>query len=97
MESDKTSNKDMIEESPLSRARHQPQEKGMEQLTFEMCQIGVRHIICLNNDKLTLAPLQSKKRGGKKMLKYLCSSSDLSLGPEQQFAYYVPEKPSGGI
>lgn len=31
------------------------------------------------------------------MLKYLCSSSDLSLGAEQQFAYYVPEKPSGGI
>lgn len=34
----------------------------MEQLTFKMCQIGVRHIICLNNDKLTLAPLQSKKK-----------------------------------
>lgn len=85
-------------ESPLSRAHHQPQEKGTEQLTFKMCQIGVRHIICLNNDKLTLAPLQSnKKRGKKKMLKYLCSSSDLSLGAEQQFAYYVPEKPSGGI
>lgn len=42
----------------------------MEQLTFKMCQIGVRHIICLNNDKLTLAPLQSKKKKeGKKDVK----------------------------
>lgn len=41
----------------------------MEQLTFKMCQIGVRHIICLNNDKLTLAPVQSKKKEGKKDVK----------------------------